>query len=89
MFDALWTFLEVEGVDPTNNHAERSLRHSVIGRKKYFCTRSEYGSEFVANTASIRLTCMLQLKQPFAYLTQAVSEYFAGRPAPPIIFAAA
>ena len=31
--DGLWTFLEIEGVDPTNNAAERALRQSVIQRK--------------------------------------------------------
>lgn len=48
VFSAMWTFLEIDGVEPTNNHAERSLRPLVIWRKKYFCTRSDYGSEFVA-----------------------------------------
>ena len=29
----LWTFLEIEGIEPTNNAAERALRQSVIQRK--------------------------------------------------------
>lgn len=78
-FDALWTFLEIHGVEPTNNHAERSLRPLVIWRKKYFCTRSDYGSEFVARSASIIATCKLNGKSPFEFLTTLMENYFAGK----------
>jgi transposase len=77
-FNALWTFLEMEGVEPTNNHAERSLRPCVIWRKKYFCTRSDYGTEFVARSASINVTCRLQGKSPFKFLSELMQNYFAG-----------
>jgi transposase len=77
-FNALWTFLENEHVEPTNNHAERSLRHSVIWRKKYFCTRSDYGTEFVARSASIHTTCQLQGKSSFKFLCEVLQNYFAG-----------
>jgi len=69
-FNALWTFLEIDGVEPTNNHAERSLRHLVIWRKKYFCTRSDYGTEYVARSASINITCKLQNKSSFNFMCQ-------------------
>lgn len=52
-FDAMWTFLYIDDVEPTNNHGERCLRQSVIWRKKYFGTRSDYGTEFVARSASM------------------------------------
>jgi transposase len=77
-FNSLWTFLDRDNVDPTNNHAERSLRHFVIWRKKYFCTRSDYGSEFVARSASLATTCKLQNKNPFQTLSMIVQNYFAG-----------
>lgn len=76
-FNALWTFLESEGVEPTNNHGERCLRPSVIWRKKYFCTRSDYGSEFVARTASTTMTCKLQSKSAFEFLFKTMQSYFA------------
>ncbi len=38
--ERLWVFVEVEGVEPTNNAAERSLRHAVIWRKLLFGTQS-------------------------------------------------
>ena len=39
----LFTFLRHQGVPPTNNHAEQSIRHMVIFRKTSFGTRSESG----------------------------------------------
>jgi hypothetical protein len=40
---SLFTFLRHKGVQPTNNHAEQSLRHMVIFRKLSFGTRSQIG----------------------------------------------
>lgn len=76
-FDALWTFLGTEGVEPTNNHAERCLRPFVIWRKKYFCTRSDYGSEFVARIASIITTCKLNGKSSFEFLATLLDNHFS------------
>jgi transposase len=77
-FSALWTFLKVDNVEPTNNHAERSLRPSVIWRKKYFCTRSDYGTEYVARSASINMTCKLQKKSSFNFLCRLLQNHFSG-----------
>ena len=74
-FDALWTFLFVEGVEPTNNHAERCLRPWVIWRKSYFGTRSTYGTEYVGRSASLIMTSKLQQKNPFDYLTHAIHNH--------------
>ncbi|AHE66322.1 transposase IS66 family [Legionella oakridgensis ATCC 33761 = DSM 21215] len=75
-FTALWTFIFYEGVEPTNNHAERCLRPAVIWRKKYFGTRSNYGSEFVARTISLITTWKLQSKNAFETLSKIVEEHF-------------
>jgi len=56
---ALWTFVRVEGVDPTNNLAERSLRHGVLWRKVSFGTQSESGSRFVASLLTVLMSCQL------------------------------
>ncbi|MBA3817095.1 MAG: IS66 family transposase [Parachlamydiaceae bacterium] len=77
--NALWTFIEIDGVEPTNNHAERSLRPSVIWRKKYYCTRSDYGTEYVASSASINVTCRLQGKSSFTFLCELMENYFVGK----------
>ncbi len=43
---ALWTFVDVEGIEPTNNLAERDLRRVVLWRKSCFGTDSETGSRY-------------------------------------------
>ena len=44
---ALWTFVALEGIEPTNNRAERCLRRAVLWRRRSFGTQSEAGSQFV------------------------------------------
>lgn len=74
--DWLWTFLDVEGVEPTNNAAERSLRHAVIWRKLSFGTQSPAGSRFVETLLSTIETCRQQDRNVFAFLTNAVTAHF-------------
>ena len=49
----LWTFVRVEGIEPTNNEAERSLRHAVLYRKTSGGTDSESGSRFVERILTV------------------------------------
>jgi len=56
---ALWTFVHVEGVEPTNNLGERQVRHSVLWRKMCFGTQSEAGSRFAERI----MTVVAALKQ--------------------------
>lgn len=81
-FTSLWTFIFNEHVEPTNNHAERCLRQAVIWRKKYFGTRSDYGSEFVARMMSLITTCKLQSKNAFESLAQFIDHYFKEKTQP-------
>lgn len=53
----LWTFLRVQGIEPTNNAAERTLRHAVLWRKMSGGTASEWGSRFVERVLSVAATC--------------------------------
>lgn len=78
----LWAFLDHDGVDPTNNASERSLRHAVIWRKLSFGTQSERGSRFVETMLSVIETCRQQKRNVFAFVTAAVEAHFARRPAP-------
>jgi len=78
----LWTFLEVEGVEPTNNAAERALRHPVIWRKLSFGTQSPRGSRFVETILTVIETCRQQSRAVFHYLTTAMEASYAGRRAP-------
>jgi transposase len=81
-YAALWTFCEVAGIDPTNNAAERALRHGVIMRKTQLGTQSERGSRWIERICSIRETCTLQHRSITAYLTVAATAAHHGRPIP-------
>jgi transposase len=83
--DWLWTFLEVEGVEPTNNASERALRHAVIWRKLSFGTQSAQGSRFVATILTVVETCRQQSRGVFDYLTTAMQAYFAHESAPSLV----
>jgi len=82
IWPALWTFVEVEGVEPTNNAAERSLRGPVIHRKLSHGTRSDDGERFIERALSASVTCRLQGRSLFAYLAELFSAHVRGDPLP-------
>jgi transposase len=84
-WEALWTFSRVEGVEPTNNAAERALRPAVLWRKGSFGSRSAEGCRFVERLLSVRSTCQQQQRPVFAFLTAAVAAAWAGEEAPRLI----
>ena len=57
---ALWTFVVEEGVEPTNNRAERALRFAVLWRKMMQGTYNEKGDRWVERILSVRETCRLR-----------------------------
>ena len=81
----LWTFLYHEGVEPTNNAGERSLRHAVIWRKLSFGTQSAAGSRFVETMLTVIETCRQQRRNVFAFVTAAVEAHRAHQPAPSLL----
>lgn len=81
----LWTFVDVAGVEPTNNAAERALRHAVIWRKLSFGTQSAAGSRFVERLLTVIETCRRAGRNAFAWLTEAVRAYFLREAAPPLL----
>jgi transposase len=81
----LWTFTRVEGVEPTNNTAERALRPAVIYRKLSFGTQSPAGSRYLERLLSISETCRLQNRNAYQYLIAAMEAKFAGQPAPSLL----
>jgi len=66
---ALWTFVRVEGIEPTNNSAERRLRHAVLWRKSSYGTQSQRGSRFVETILTVVSSCQQQGRNVLAYLT--------------------
>jgi IS1 family transposase len=70
---ALWAFVRMPGVEPTNNNAERPLRRAVLWRKKSFGTQSEAGSRFVERILTMVTTLRHQGREVLDYLTDACS----------------
>lgn len=79
---ALWTFTTVPGVEPTNNHAERGLRGAVIYRKLSLGSQSEQGEHTIERLLSASVTCRLQRRSLFAYLTDVLTAKIRGDPIP-------
>ena len=67
--EALWTFVDHDGVDPTNNHAERELRAFVLWRKRSFGTQSERGNLFAERLMTVAATARKQNKNVLDFLT--------------------
>jgi len=82
IWPALWTFVTHQGVEPTNNAAERSLRGPVIHRKLSHGTRSQDGERFTERALSASVTCRLQHRSLHTYLTQLLTAHARGDPLP-------
>ena len=82
---ALWTFVRKEGVEPTNNAAERALRHGVIWRKTSFGTQSAQGSLFVERMMTVVATLRQQNRNVLDYLTDACEAALQGDPPPSLL----
>jgi transposase len=84
---ALWTFVEHDGVEPTNNHAERVLRTGVLWRKISFGCHSATGCRFVERILTVTKTLRLQKRPLLDYLQQALHAHRHGLPAPKLLSA--
>jgi transposase len=74
--DCLWVFLEVAGVEPTNNNTERALRFGVLWRKRSQGTRSDKGDRWVERILSLRQTARLNNRSSYDILVDAMNCYF-------------
>lgn len=88
-WDALWTFSRRDGVEPTNNHAERVLRHAVRWRKGSFGHQSEPGRTFVERMLTAVTSLRLQGRNVLAYLEGAIRASLTGKAAPSLLPASA
>jgi transposase len=79
---ALWTFTHTDGVEPTNNHAERGLRGAVIYRKLSLGSQSDQGERTIERLLSPSVTCRLRKQSLYAYLTEVITAYARGDPIP-------
>ena len=82
IWPALWTFDAIDGVQPTNNHAERGLRGAVIARKLSLGSQSVGGERRIERLLSAHTTCRLQRRSLHVYLVDLLSAHARGDPIP-------
>jgi transposase len=82
---ALWTLIDVEGVQPTNNFGEQKFRPGVLWRNSNFGTQSTAGSRFVERILSVATTLKQQKRNLLDYLSEACESANYGRPLPSIL----
>lgn len=76
--ESLWVFLDIQGVEATNNIAERAHRFGVLWRKRSQGTCSEKGNRWVERVLSLRHTCRIRGRPTFPILVDAVTSLFKG-----------
>lgn len=82
LYPALWTFVVVEGVEPTNNHAERVQRLAVLYRKNCFGCHSDSGCRFVERLLTVVQTLRLQKRPVLDYLKETLVAHRRGQAKP-------
>jgi len=81
-WDKLFTFIEQQGVEPTNNVSERAMRLFVLIRKITYGNRSARGEVALARLLTVTQTCKLQERPLFSYLLTAVHCHRRRQPVP-------
>lgn len=83
--EALWTFIDRTGIEPTNNHGERELRAFVLWRKKSFGSQSERGCRFAERVMTTVHTLRKQQRHVLSFLTEAVDAAFRHQVSPSLL----
>ena len=89
LWPALWTFVDEDGVEPTNNVAERAIRPAVLWRKGSYGTQSDSGARFVERLLTVTATCRQQGHSVLDYLTAVYTAAQLGQPIPSLLLATA
>ena len=77
-----WLFTSVEGVEPTNNHAERVQRRAVLWRKKSFGCQSQRGCRFAERILTVVQTLRLQARNALEFLAETLAAHRLGSEPP-------
>jgi len=85
LWPALWTFVAVPGIEPTNNAAEQALRPAVLWRKGSFGTQSAAGNRFVERLLTVAATCKQHDRSLLAYVTAVCTAAQRGQPIPSLL----
>ena len=86
--EALWTFVDHAGVEPTNNHAERELRGLVMWRRRSFGSQSERGTQFAARMMTVAHTARKQGREILEFLASCCAPRPEGAAAPSLLTSA-
>ena len=78
----LWTFLKIEGVEPTNNAAERALRPLVIMKRIFQRLPSPEGKQFFERMFTTGVTARIRGVPYFDWLINALHAAQQKEPAP-------
>jgi len=81
----LWTFVEADGVEPTNNHGERLLRRAVLWRRRSFGCQSASGCRFAERILTVAATLRLQGRNVVHFLSESIAAYRARQPGPKLL----
>jgi transposase len=82
---AMWTFVDVEGIEPTNNFGEQGIRPAVMWRRTSFGTNSAAGSRYVERMLTVTTTLRQQDRNVYEYLCNAILASFEGRQSPSLL----
>jgi transposase len=86
---SLWTFSTVEGVEPTNNAAERSIRKAVLWRKGSYGSMSPDGSRFVERMLTVCESLRAQGRSILDFVEESIRAGLCGQPQPSLLPASA
>jgi transposase len=82
---ALWTFLDIPRIEPTNNASEQALRPAVIWKYTSFGSQSQAGSEFVSRMLTVNATLKTQNRSILEFLTESCNAARLGVAAPSLL----
>lgn len=80
-----FTFLEDPQTEPTNNLAEREVRHCVIDRRITQGTRGTAGQRWCERIWTVLATCARQNRDAFAFIAESLRTFYAGEPQPSLL----
>lgn len=86
-FDALWTFVRHDGIEPTNNMGERAIRRPVIIRKTSFGSQSEHGCRFLERVLTVHATLRQRGASVHDFVVDSCRAFMTRAPAPSLLVA--
>jgi transposase len=84
-FEGLWTYARVEGIEPTNNLAERTIRKAVLWRKGSYGSMSEAGSRFAERMLTVCESLRAQGRNVLDFLEESIRTQLRGQPHPTLL----